>query len=204
MSALTVTASSTPCGPKTSGRSTPSASASLAAALSIKGPRPPGRLFVMGEQTVAVVSRPVRRFVIHTGRPYEQFRKQWERSVPAWSWGTAVSEAKGGGGWPAVENLAERMAGKGLLNLSSFDPSSVMRLAGHNLRAVTYLADNLVIEERLFQHDPAAIGYLPLRLTISERPGEEDCTLTFDKPTDLFDGCDDAKLSEAAHEVEQA
>ncbi|HTF09497.1 MAG TPA: hypothetical protein VK659_15120, partial [Asanoa sp.] len=67
----------------------------------------------MSEQGVSVLSRPVRRFVINTGRPFDQFRKQWERAVPAWSWGTAVAEAKGGGGWAAVENLSDRTAGNG-------------------------------------------------------------------------------------------
>jgi hypothetical protein len=157
----------------------------------------------MSEQEVAVLSRPVRRFVIHTGRPYDQFRKQWERAVPAWSWGTAVAEAKGGGGWPALENLSNRSAADGLVNISTFDPSPVMRLAGHELRAVTYLADNLVIEEGLYKHDPAIIEYLPVRLTISEQPGD-DSTLTFDKPCDLFGGYAIADLVQHATQVEEA
>ncbi|WP_203718933.1 hypothetical protein [Asanoa siamensis] len=157
----------------------------------------------MSEQDVSVLSRPVRRFVIQTGRPFDQFRKQWERAVPAWSWGTAVAEAKGGGGWPALENLSNRSAGDGLVNISTFDPGPVMRLAGHELRAVTYLADNLVIEEGLYKHDPAIIEYLPVRLTISEQP-DGDSTLTFDKPCDLFGGYAIADLVEHGTQVEEA
>jgi hypothetical protein len=158
----------------------------------------------MSEQGVTMLSRPVRRFVINTGRPFDQFRKQWERAVPSWSWGTAVAEAKGGGGWAAVENLSDRTAGEGLVNISTFDPGAVMRLAGHKLRAVTYLADNVVLDEKLYRHDPAVIEYLPLRLTISELPGGDDSTLTFDKPCDLFGGYAVPELVKAAREVEQA
>jgi hypothetical protein len=158
----------------------------------------------MSAQGVAVLNRQVRRFVINTGRPFDVFRKQWERAVPAWSWHTAVAEAKGGGGWPAVANLSDRTAGNGLVNLSTFDPSPVMRLAGHQLRAVTYLADNLVLEEELYRHDPAVIEYLPIRLTISELPGNDDSTLTFDKPCDLFGGYAAPELVKAAHGVEEA
>jgi hypothetical protein len=157
----------------------------------------------MSEQDVTMVSRPVRRFAINTGRPFDQFRKQWERAVPAWSWGTAMAEAKGGGGWPALENLSNRTAADGLVNISTFDPSQVMRLAGHQLRAVTYLADNLVIEEGLYKHDPAVIEYLPVRLTISEQP-DGDSTLTFDKPCDLFGGYAIPDLVDHAIQVEEA
>ena len=157
----------------------------------------------MSEQGVSVLSRPVRRFVINTGRSYDQFRKQWERAVPSWSWGTAMSEAKGGGGWPALENLSNRTAGDGLVNIATFDPSAVMGLAGHQLRAVTYLADNLVIEEGLYKHDPAVIEYLPVRLTISEQ-SDGDAMLTFDKPCDLFGGYAIPDLVEHAIQVEEA
>ncbi len=157
----------------------------------------------MSEQDVTVLSRPVRRFVINTGRSFDQFRKQWERAVPSWSWGTAMAEAKGGGGWPALENLSDRTAGDGLVNIATFDPSAVMRLAGHQLRAVTYLADNLVIEEGLYKHDPAVIEYLPVRLTISEQP-DGDSTLTFDKPCDLFGGYAIPDLVDHAIQVEEA
>jgi hypothetical protein len=150
-----------------------------------------------------MLSRPVRRFVIDTGRPFDQFRKQFERAVPSWSWGTAVAEAKGGGGWRAIEKMSDRTAVNGLVTIATLDPSGVMRLAGHHLRAVTYLASNLVLTEQLYKLDPAAIEYLPLRLTISEL-SVDDSTLTFDKPCDLFAGYAVPELVKSGRDVEQA
>lgn len=155
------------------------------------------------EQAVAVMSRPVRRFVIDTGRPYEEFRKEWEHAVPAWSWSTAIAEAKGGGGWHALQDLSARSAVNGLVNIATFDPSTVMRLAGDRLRAVTYLTGNLVLGEALYRHDPAAIEYIPLRVTIAEVPVETS-TITFDKPCDLFAAYTAPEIAVAARDVERA
>jgi len=157
----------------------------------------------MSEQAVAVVSRPVRRFVIDTRRPYDAFRKEWERAIPSVSWGTAIAEAKGGGGWRAIQDLSARTAVNGLVSIGTFDPSPVMRLAGDRLRAVTYLTGSVVLCEELYHHDPAAIEYVPLRVTISERPADTS-TITFDKPGDLFAAYAPPEIADAARDVERA
>jgi len=42
----------------------------------------------------------------------------------------------------------------------------VMRMAGHERRAITYLMGNNVIAETMFRHDPGIILYAPLRTAI--------------------------------------
>lgn len=125
-----------------------------------------GRLGCMS--AIIVTPRTVRHVQIATGRPYEQFREEYETAVPAFDRLEAIGVVTSGGGWPGIESLSRNTAVHGLVSFFTFDPSPVMRLNGSTRRGVTYLSGNIVEAERGFRVDPACFLYLPLRVVTSE------------------------------------
>jgi len=62
----------------------------------------------------------------------------------------------------------------------------VMRMAGHERRAITYLMGNNVIAETMFRHDPGIILYAPLRTAIYESISG-GVQFSIDQPSSKFD-----------------
>jgi hypothetical protein len=138
----------------------------------------------MSEQAL-VRARTVHHIRIDSGRPYTQFRTDYETVVPSFDRLEAIGVVKSNAGWTAIESLSNATAIHGLVNFFTFDPSPVMKLHGNTGHAVTYLAGNIVKAERGFQVDPATFLYVPLRIVIAEGPAGNG-QISFDHPADLF------------------
>jgi uncharacterized protein (DUF302 family) len=149
---------------------------------------------------IEVVTRPVRQITIHTGRPWSQFRDDYERAVPRFDRLEAIGVVHSGSGWDAIQRLSEVTATNGFVNFCVFDPSPVMHLNGSTGRAVTYLTGNIVKAERGFRQLPGCFLYLPLRVVIATADDDGEATLTIDHPADLFAAYGDAALDAVAAE----
>lgn len=134
---------------------------------------------------ITVTPRTVRHVEIATGRPYEQFRREYEAAVPAFDRLEAIGVVTSGAGWAGIEALSRNTAGDGLVSFFTFDPSPVMALNGSTRRGVTYLSGNIIEAEKGFREDPACFLYLPLRVVISEA-SDGTAVLGTDVPADLF------------------
>jgi uncharacterized protein (DUF302 family) len=132
-----------------------------------------------------VVPRTVRHITIETGRPYDVFRTDYEKAVPAFDRLEAIGVVASGAGWGGIRALSEATALHGFVNFFTFDPSPVMKQNGNTSRAVTYLTGNIVMAERGFRIDPSCFLYVPLRIVIAESV-DGDARLSLDQPTDLF------------------
>jgi len=149
---------------------------------------------------IEVVTRPVRQITIHTGRPWSQFRDDYERAVPHFDRLEAIGVARSGGGWEAIQRLSDVTAINGFVNFFVFDPSPVMHLNGSTGRAVTYLTGNIVQAEHGFRQLPGCFLYLPLRVVIAAADDDGEALLTVDHPADLFAAYGDAALDAVAAE----
>jgi uncharacterized protein (DUF302 family) len=132
-----------------------------------------------------VVSRPVRHIVINTGRPWAQFREEYESAVPSFDRMEAIGVVLSGSGWEAIQRLSDATATNGFVNFFTFDPSPVMHLNGTNNQAVTYLTGNILLAEKAFREKAASFLYVPLRVVISA-DDDGEAHLAMDHPADLF------------------
>ncbi|WP_300603478.1 hypothetical protein [Trebonia sp.] len=146
---------------------------------------------------ITVTPRTVRHIAIATGRPYEQFRAEYEAAVPAFDRLEAIGVVNSGAGWAGIESLSRNTATNGLASFFTFDPSPVMKLNGSTRRGVTYLSGNIIEAEKGFRVDPACFLYLPLRVVIAEA-SDGTAVLGVDLPADLFDVFPAAELAEVA------
>jgi hypothetical protein len=152
-----------------------------------------------GMSAITVTPRTVRHIAIATGRPYEQFRAEYEAAVPAFDRLEAIGVVRSGAGWTAIEALSRNTAIHGLVSSFTFDPSPVMKLKGSTRRGVTYLSGNIVEAEKGFRADPACFLYLPLRVVITEA-SDGTAVLGLDVPADLFDVFHRPELTEVGAE----
>jgi uncharacterized protein (DUF302 family) len=152
----------------------------------------------MSEQTL-VRARTVHHIRIDSGRPYAQFRADYETVVPSFDRLEAIGVVKSNAGWTAIEGLSDATAIHGLVNFFTFDPSPVMKLRGNTGHAVTYLAGNIVKAEPGFRIDPATFLYVPLRIVIAETDAGTG-EMSFDHPADLFAVYGNPELDSVSHE----
>jgi hypothetical protein len=148
---------------------------------------------------ITITPRTVRHVQIATGRPYQQFREEYETAVPAFDRLEAIGVITSGAGWAGIESLSRNTAVHGLVSFFTFDPSPVMKLNGSTRRGVTYLSGNIVEAEKGFRVDPGCFLYLPLRVVISEA-ADGTAVLGADVPADLFatfPGSEMAQVGEA-------
>jgi len=163
----------------------------------MRGDCAPGRLD--GMSGITVTPRTVRHIAIATGRPYEQFRAEYEAAVPAFDRLEAIGVVRSGAGWAAIEGLSRNTAAHGLVSFFTFDPSPVMKLNGSTRRGVTYLSGNIIEAEKGFRVDPSCFLYLPLRLVITEA-SDGTAMLGVDLPADLFSVFPGPELAEVGAE----
>jgi hypothetical protein len=148
---------------------------------------------------IQIVTRPVRQITMSTGRPWSEFRSDYERAVPNFDHLEAVGVALSGSGWDAITRLSNATAVDGFVNFFVFDPSPVMHLNGSTGNAVTYLIGNIIKAEPGFRQHPGCFLYVPLRVVIaSDESG--NAQLTIDHPADLLSAYGDPVLDSVAKE----
>jgi uncharacterized protein (DUF302 family) len=146
---------------------------------------------------IQIVTRPVRQITIDTGRPWAEFRADYEKAVPAFDRMEAIGAALSASGWEAIQRLSVATAVNGLVSFFTFDPSPVMAVNGNTGQTVTYLSGNIVEAEAGFRQNPSSFLYIPLRIVISAQAGES-ARLTIDHPADLFAAYADPTLDAIA------
>ena len=112
----------------------------------------------------------VNRLVIDTEDSFDDIRRRYESLVPAIDFAELVAVTETGDLARAQAYIAEHTPNSFAIYWT-LDPMPVMRLSGHQLRAVTYMMGNNVIAETMFRHDPGIILYAPLRTAIYETCG---------------------------------
>jgi uncharacterized protein (DUF302 family) len=142
---------------------------------------------------IQIVTRPVRQITINTGRPWAEFRADYERRVPAFDRMEAIGTVLSGSGWEAIQRLSTATATNGLVSFYAFDPSPVMAVNGNTGHTVTYLSGNIVEAEPGFRQNPGCFVYIPLRVVIFADAGGV-AMLTIDHPADLFAAYADSVL----------
>jgi hypothetical protein len=135
----------------------------------------------------------VNRFVIDTDATFDEIRDRFEYLVPTIDFGQLTDVIKSGD-LTRVQQYTADNAPNSFVNFWTFDPTPMMRLAGHSTRAVTYMVGNNVIVETMYRHDPGVMLYAPLRTEIYE-----DSTgrvhLSIDQPSSKFASFGDRRIA---------
>ena len=126
----------------------------------------------------------VNRLVIDTEETFDEVRQRYESLVPTIDFAELV-EVIGTGDLARVQQYTAEHAPNSFVNFWTLDPMPMMRLAGHQRRAITYLMGNNVIAETMFRHDPGIILYAPLRTAIYEATTGR-VHLSIDQPSTKF------------------
>jgi Domain of unknown function DUF302 len=110
-------------------------------------------------------------------------------------------EVIGTGDLARVQQYTAEHAPNSFVNFWTLDPMPMMRLAGHQRRAITYLMGNNVIAETMFRHDPGIILYAPLRTAIYEATTGR-VHLSIDQPSTKFASFDDTRIAEVGAQLD--
>jgi hypothetical protein len=146
------------------------------------------------------VAHLVNRFVIDTDDTFDDVRQRYEYLVPTIDFAelSAVIET---GDLSRVQQYTATHAPHSFVNFWTFDPTPMMTLAGHRMRAVTYMVGNNVIVETMYRHDPGVMLYAPLRTEIYEDTAGR-VHLSIDQPSSKFASFGDARIARVGAELD--
>jgi len=142
----------------------------------------------------------VNRLVIDTEETFDEVRQRYESLVPTIDFAELV-EVIGTGDLARVQQYTAEHAPNSFVNFWTLDPMPMMRLAGHQRRAITYLMGNNVIAETMFRHDPGIILYAPLRIAIYEATTGR-VHLSIDQPSSKFSSFGDPRIAEVGTQLD--
>jgi hypothetical protein len=142
----------------------------------------------------------VNRLVIDTEETFDEVRQRYESLVPTIDFAELV-EVIGTGDLARVQQYTAEHAPNSFVNFWTLDPMPMMRLAGHQRRAITYLMGNNVIAETMFRHDPGIILYAPLRTAIYEATTGR-VHLSIDQPSTKFASFGDTRIAEVGAQLD--
>jgi hypothetical protein len=140
------------------------------------------------------ISHVVNRLVIDAEDTFDDVRQRYESLVPTIDFAELV-EVIGTGDLARVQQYTADHAPNSFVNFWTLDPMPMMRLAGHQQRAITYMMGNNVIAETMFRHDPSIILYAPLRIAIYE-DNVGRVYLSIDQPSSKFASFGDPRITE--------
>ncbi|HZQ33447.1 MAG TPA: DUF302 domain-containing protein [Mycobacterium sp.] len=109
----------------------------------------------------------VNRLVIDSADTFDEVQQRYESLVPTIDL-AELAEMAATGGLARVQEYTAEHAPHSFVNFWTLDPMPMMRLWGHQRRAITYMMGNHLIAETMFRHDPGIILYAPLRTAIYE------------------------------------
>jgi hypothetical protein len=101
------------------------------------------------------ISHVVNRFVIDSEDTFDDVRQRYESLVPTIDF-AELAEVIATGDLARVQQYTAEHAPHSFVNFWVLDPMPMMRLAGNQQRAITYMMGNNVIAETMFRHDPAS------------------------------------------------
>jgi len=127
----------------------------------------------------------VNRLVIDSEKTFDDMRQRYESLVPTIDF-AELAEVIATGDLARLQQYTAEHAPHSFVNFWVLDPMPVMRMAGHDRRAITYSMGNNVIAETMFRHDPGIILYAPLRTAIYET-ASGGVQFSIDQPSNKFD-----------------
>jgi uncharacterized protein (DUF302 family) len=136
----------------------------------------------------------VNRLVIDTEDSFDDVRRRYESLVPAIDFAELV-EVIETGDLARVQAYIAEQAPHSFAVFWTLDPMPVMRLSGHQHRAITYMMGNNVIAETMFRRDPGIILYAPLRTAIYETASGR-VQFSIDQPSSKFASFGDPRIAE--------
>jgi uncharacterized protein DUF302 len=142
---------------------------------------------------VKTIPHIVNRFVIDSERTFDDVRLSYESLVPTIDF-PELAEVIATGDLSRVQQYTAEHAPHSFVNFWTLDPMPMMRLAGNQQRAITYMMGNNVIAETMFRHDPGIILYAPLRTAIYE-DGLGRAHLSIDQPSNKFASFGDTRIA---------
>jgi hypothetical protein len=142
----------------------------------------------------------VNRFDVDTDDTFDDLRRRYESLVPTIDFAdlTAVIES---GDLARVRRYTAQRAPHSFVNFWTFDPTPMMRLVGHQNRAITYMMGNNVIVETMFRHHPGVMLYAPLRTEIYE-DADGRVHFSIDQPSSKFASFGDSRITEVGSQLD--
>ncbi|OHV43281.1 hypothetical protein CC117_10990 [Parafrankia colletiae] len=160
---------------------------------------------------------------------FDHVRERFENAVPPVDLARFEQLVRAGASWDEVRRATTENAPHFFMIYWRMDVTALFRLAGGTRQCVEYLMGNHVIAERMYQHDPAAMLYAPLRLAIydsspaadpgavsSERetpppvtagsgapPRGPFTSITIDQPSTRFAGLGDPAITQVALDLDR-
>jgi hypothetical protein len=147
-------------------------------------------LTTSGTRTVA---HQVNRLVIDTGATFDNARRRYESAVPTIDF-AKLTELIEAGDLERVRQYTAEQAPHSFINFWTFDPTPMMRLAGHQTRAITYMMGNNVIVETMYRHDPGVMLYAPMRTAIYQDAAGRT-QLSIDQPSTRYASFGDPRIA---------
>jgi hypothetical protein len=135
----------------------------------------------------------VNRFVIDSEETFDDMRQRYESLVPTIDF-AEFAAVIATGDLARVQQYTAVHAPHSFVNFWTLDPMPMMRLAGNQQRAITYLMGNNVIAETMFRHDPGIILYAPLRTAIFESTSG-GVQFSIDQPSSKFASFGDTRIA---------
>ena len=140
----------------------------------------------------------VNRLVIDTEDAFDDVRRRYESLVPAIDFAELV-EVIETGDLARLQAYTDRTP-HSFAVFWTLDPMPVMRLSGHQHRAVTYMMGNNAIAETMFRH-PGIILYAPLRTAIYETASGH-VQISIDQPSSKFASFGDPRIAEVRAQLD--
>lgn len=142
----------------------------------------------------------VNRFVVDADDEFDNVRERYESLVPIIDF-AELAKVISTGDYARVQQYTAEHAPNSFLNFWALDPMPVMRMVGHERRAITYLMGNNVIAETMFRHDPGIILYAPLRTAIYESISGR-VQFSIDQPSTKFDSFGNPDITRVGTELD--
>ncbi len=142
------------------------------------------------------------RVDIVTGVEFEQFLTTFEVAAPAFDPVPMQRIVESGGTWDEVCVAVARNAPNELMIYAKIDATPLLRVAGHDVKAVEYLLGNHVIAETMFRHDPKALLYAPLRLLVYSDT-EGNAVFSMIRPSSAFGSLGIAEVTDVGLSLDE-
>jgi hypothetical protein len=142
----------------------------------------------------------VNRFDIESDDTFEQLQRSYELLVPTIDF-AELTDVIESGDLARVKQYTAAHAPHSFVNFWTFDPTPMMQLVGHPMRAVTYMMGNNVIVETMFRHDAGVMLYAPLRTAIYEDDAG-GVHFGIDQPSSKFASFGDPRISEVGLQLD--
>lgn len=144
----------------------------------------------------------VSRLTVETGSTPAEFRSRYEKAVPPAPQEQMNELVRRQAPWQEMIDLVNATAPLGFLIYNKINVDPVVRLAGDQASATTYLMGNHILMERMFRHEPAVVMYAPLHTVIW---GDTDgpAYFSFDKPSDQFGSFDNPQITAVGTELDR-